>query len=48
MTETLSRRCFSDRNGLVLLLCPGVDDALLADKCELNRWGNANRTIADG
>lgn len=36
-----------DRKGLVLLLCPGVVDALLADRCELNRWGNANRTIAD-
>lgn len=49
ITETLSSRCLvsDDRRGLVLLLCPGVDDALLALRCELNRWGNANRTIAD-
>ena len=49
ITETLSIRCLVsvDRNGLALLLCPGVDDALLAERCELNRWGNANRTIAD-
>lgn len=49
ITETLSSRCLvsEDRRGLVLLLCPGVDDALLAERCELKRWGSANRTIAD-
>lgn len=49
ITETLRSRGLvsADRRGLVLLLCPGVDDALLAERCELNRWGNANRTIAD-
>lgn len=49
ITETFSSRGLSsgDRNGLVLLLRPGVDGALFAERCELNRWGRANRTIAD-
>lgn len=37
----------TDRIGLVLLLCPGVELALLALKCELSRWGNGKRTMAE-
>jgi hypothetical protein len=35
------------RIGLVLLLWPGVELALLAVKCELSRWGNGSRTMAE-
>lgn len=37
----------TERIGLVLLLWPGVELALLAVKCELSRWGNGNRTMAE-
>jgi hypothetical protein len=37
----------TERIGLVLLLCPGVELALLAVKCELSRVGNGNRTMAE-
>jgi hypothetical protein len=37
----------TERIGLVLLLWPGVELALLALKCELSRWGNGNRTMAE-
>lgn len=37
-----------DLNGLVLLLCPGVELALLAERCELRRCGIGKRTMADG
>ena len=36
-----------DLNGLVLLLCPGVELALLAERCELRRCGIGKRTMAD-
>lgn len=38
----------TDRIGLVLLLCPGVELALLAVKCELSRVGNGKRTMTEG
>lgn len=31
--------------GLVLLLCPGVELALRAERCELNRCGIGKRTM---
>lgn len=34
-----------DRIGLVLLLWPGVDEADLTERCELNREGSPNRTM---
>lgn len=37
----------TDRIGLVLLLCPGVELALLAVKCELSRVGNGKRTMTE-
>jgi len=37
----------ADRIGLVLLLCPGVELELLADRCELSLCGSGRRTIAD-
>lgn len=37
----------TDRIGLVLLLWPGVELALLAVKCELSRVGNGKRTMTD-
>lgn len=33
------------REGLVLLLCPGVEPVLLADRCELSRCGRGSRTM---
>lgn len=49
ITETLSSKGFvsDDLIGLVLRLWPGVDDALRAERCELNREGNASRTMSD-
>lgn len=38
----------TDRIGLVLLLWPGVELALLAVKCELSRVGNGKRTMTEG
>lgn len=37
----------TDRIGLVLLLCPGVELALLAVRCELSRVGNGKRTMTE-
>lgn len=49
ITVTLSIKGFksAERIGLVLLLCPGVELVLFADKCELSRCGSGNRTMAD-
>jgi hypothetical protein len=49
MTVTLSNRGLDslDLKGLVLLLCPGVELALLAERCELRRCGSGRRTMAD-
>lgn len=49
ITDTLSKRGLvsTDRIGLVLLLCPGVELELLADRCELSLCGSGNRTMAD-
>lgn len=48
MTVTLSSNGLgsTDLKGLVLLLCPGVELALLAERCELRRCGSGNRTMA--
>lgn len=48
ITVTLSCRGFnSARIGLVFLLWPGVELALLAERWELRRCGSGSRTIAD-
>jgi hypothetical protein len=49
ITVTLINSGFvsTERIGLVLLLWPGVELVLLAIKCELSRWGNGNRTMAE-
>lgn len=38
----------TERMGLVLLLCAGVELELLTDKCELNLVGSGRRTMAGG
>lgn len=52
MTFTFKNKGFdsagpADLMGLVLLLCPGVELALLAERCELRRCGIGKRTMTD-